>query len=124
MPGTACPHRRRNDLRVIASTPAAQLDPVHKADAWFFERDRCCRKGGLRSARFTNAHCRRPSAPLRKVIANPVQCGGQATPDWMLVLSRHISIMHLPSLGYGHHCDTRSHVVSERVEEVWLMPGT
>ncbi len=26
--------------------------------------------------------------------------------------------------GYELHCDTRSHVVSERVEEVWLMPGT
>jgi hypothetical protein len=24
----------------------------------------------------------------------------------------------------GGVCDTRSHVVSERVEEVWLMPGT
>jgi hypothetical protein len=28
------------------------------------------------------------------------------------------------SLGYEPYCDTRSHVVSERVEEVWLMPGT
>ena len=27
-------------------------------------------------------------------------------------------------LGYEHYCDTRSHVVSEHVEEVWLMPGT
>ena len=26
--------------------------------------------------------------------------------------------------GYDPDCDTRSHVVSERVEEVWLMPGT
>ena len=26
--------------------------------------------------------------------------------------------------GYEPCCDTRSHVVSERVEEVWLMPGT
>ncbi len=25
---------------------------------------------------------------------------------------------------YEKYCDTRSHVVSERVEEVWLMPGT
>jgi hypothetical protein len=26
--------------------------------------------------------------------------------------------------GYDPDCDTRSHVVSEHVEEVWLMPGT
>jgi hypothetical protein len=25
--------------------------------------------------------------------------------------------------GRGLHCDTMSHVVSELIEEVWLMPG-
>jgi len=90
-------------LSVIASMSAAQLDPVHEADARFFKCDRSCWKGGLRSARFTNAHCRRPSAPVRKMAADPVQSGGQAAPDWMSAFSRHVSIMHLLSLGNEHH---------------------
>jgi len=66
-----------SDLRLIARSSAAQLDPVHEPDARFFERDRGCWKAWLRSARFTNAYCRRPSAPLRKVIANPLQRGAR-----------------------------------------------
>jgi len=66
-----------SDLRLIARSSAAQLDPVHEPDARFFERDRGCWRAWLRSARFTNAYCRRPSAPLRKVIANPLQCGAR-----------------------------------------------
>ena len=92
--GTPC------DLGVIARMTVAQLDPAHGAR--LFKCDRSCWKSGLRAARFTNAYQRRPSAPPRKMTADPVQCGGQATPDWMLVLSRHILIMHLPSLGYEH----------------------
>jgi hypothetical protein len=57
---------------LIARASAAQFDPVDEPDVRFFERDRGCRKAGLRSAGFTNAYGRRPSAPLRKVIANPL----------------------------------------------------
>jgi hypothetical protein len=66
-----------SDLRLIARSSAAQLDPVHEPDARFFERDRGSWMAWLRSARFTNAYCRRPSAPLRKVIANPLQRGAR-----------------------------------------------
>jgi hypothetical protein len=72
-----------SDLRLIARAPAAQLDPVHEPDARFFERDRGCWKAGLRSAGFTNTYCWRPSAPLRKVIANPPQSGGRYAPGAM-----------------------------------------
>ena len=85
------------DLRLIVSASAVQLDPTHEADARFFESDRGCWKAGLRSAGLTNACGRRPSAPLRKVIESPVQCGGQAG---CRVFLRHISIMRLLSLGY------------------------
>jgi hypothetical protein len=30
----------------------------------------------------------------------------------------------VPGAGDAGYCDTRSHVVSELVEEVWLMPET
>ena len=79
--------------------PTAQLDPLHEADARFFKCDRSYWKGGPRSARFTNPHCRRPSAPLRKMTADPVQRGGHA-PERMSAFSRHVSIMHLLSLRY------------------------
>jgi hypothetical protein len=85
------------DLRQIVTASAVQLDPAHEADARFFESDRGCWKAGLRSAGLTNACGRRPSAPLRKVIESPVQCGGQAG---CRVFLRHISIMRLLSLGY------------------------
>jgi len=65
------------DLRLIVTASAVQLDPAHEADARFFEGDRGCWKAGLRSARLTNACGRRPSAPLRKVIANPLQRGAR-----------------------------------------------
>jgi hypothetical protein len=85
------------DLRMIVTASAVQLDPAHEADARFFESDRGCWKAGLRSAGLTNACGRRPSAPLRKVIESPVQCGSQAG---CRVFLRHISIMRLLSLGY------------------------
>jgi hypothetical protein len=85
------------DLRLIVTASAVQLDPAHEADARFFESDRGCWKAGLRSAGLTNACSRRPSAPLRKVIESPAQCGGQAG---CRVFLRHISIMRLLSLGY------------------------
>jgi hypothetical protein len=91
------------DLRLIVTASAVQLDPAHEADARFFESDRGCWKAGLRSAGLTNACGRRPSAPLRKVIESPVQCGGQAG---CRVFLRHISIMRLLSLGY-EQCDVR-----------------
>jgi hypothetical protein len=37
------------------------------------------------------------------MAADPVQSGGQAAPDWMSAFSRHVSIMHLLSLGYEHY---------------------
>jgi len=85
---------------LITRASATQLDPVHEPDARFFERDRGCWKAGLGSAWFTNAYCRRPSAPLRKVIASPLQRGGRDAPDSLEIFSRHILIMHLLSLGY------------------------
>jgi hypothetical protein len=72
-----------SDLRLIARASAAQLDPVHEPDRRFFERDRGCWKAGLRSAGFTNAYCWRPSAPLRKVIANPLKRGARDAPRSM-----------------------------------------
>jgi hypothetical protein len=89
-----------SDLGVITRMPVAQLHPVNAADSRFFKRHRSCWKRGLWSARFTNAYCRRPSAPPRKMTKDPVQCGGQAVPVPMSVFSRHISIMRLLSLGY------------------------
>jgi hypothetical protein len=86
--------------------PAAQLDPAHGAR--FFKCDRTCWKSGLRSARFTNAHRRRPSAPPQKIPADPVHCGGQTVPVRMSAFLRHISIMHLLSLGYELY-DVRLH---------------
>jgi hypothetical protein len=89
-----------SDLGVIARMPVAQLDPMNEADARLFKRDRGCWKSGLRSARFTNAYCRRPSAPPRKMTEDPVQRGGQSVPVPMSALSRHVSIMRLLPLGY------------------------
>ena len=89
-----------SDLGVITRMPVAQLHPVNKADSRFFKRHRSCWKRGLWSARFTNAYCRRPSAPPRKMTKDPVQCGGKAVPVPMSVFSRHVSIMRLLSLGY------------------------
>jgi hypothetical protein len=40
------------------------------------------------------------------MAADPVQRGGQAVPGRILVLSRHIAILRLLSLGYEHY-DTR-----------------
>ena len=89
-----------SDLGVITRMPVAQLHPVNEADSRFFKRHRSCWKRGLWSARFTNAYCRRPSAPPRKMTKDPVQCGGKAVPVPMSVFSRHVSIMRLLSLGY------------------------
>jgi hypothetical protein len=94
---------RSASLGVLARMPVAQLDPVHETGARLFKRDRSCRKSGLRSARFTNAHCRRPSAPPRKMAADPVQHSDQPVPVRMSAFLRHISIMHLLSLGYEHY---------------------
>jgi hypothetical protein len=87
-------------LGVLARMPVAQLDPVHETGARLFKRDRSCWKSGLRSARFTNADCRRPSVPPRKMAADPVQHSDQPVPVRMSAFLRHISIMHLLSLGY------------------------
>ena len=95
-----CLHLLPSDLGVLARMPVAQLDPVHETGARLFKRDRSCWKSGLRSARFTNSHCRRPSAPPRKMAADPMHCGGQTAPVRMSAFLRHISIMHLLSLGY------------------------
>jgi hypothetical protein len=81
----------------------AQLDPAHGAR--LFKCDRSCWESGLRSARFTNAHQRRPSAPPQKMTADPTYCGGQTVPVRMSAFLRHISIMHLLSLGYEHYDD-------------------
>ena len=93
---------RSASLDVLARTPVAQLDPVHETGARLLKRDRSCWKSGLRSARFTNAHCRRPSAPPRKMATDPVQHSDQPVPVRMSAFLRHISIMHLLSLGYEH----------------------
>jgi hypothetical protein len=93
--GTPC------DLGVIARMPVAQLDPAHGAR--LFKCDRSCWKSGLRAARLTNAYQRRPSAPPRKMTADPVQCGGQTVPVHMSAFSRHVSIMRLLPLGYEHY---------------------
>ena len=97
---------RSASLGVLARMPVAQLDPVHETGARLFKRDCSCWKSGLRSARFTNAHCRRPSAPPRKMAADPVQHSDQSVPVRMSAFLRHISIMHLLSLGYEPY-DTR-----------------
>lgn len=94
---------RSASLGVLARMPVAQLDPVHETGARLFKRDRSCWKSGLRSARFTNADCRRPSAPPRKMAADPVQHSDQPVTVPMSAFLRHISIMHLLSLGYEHH---------------------
>jgi hypothetical protein len=91
---------RSASLDVLARMPVAQLDPVHETGARLLKRDRSCWKSGLRSARFTNAHCRRPSAPPRKMATDPVQHSDQPVPLRMSAFLRHISIMHLLSLGY------------------------
>jgi len=91
---------RSASLGVLARMPVAQLDPVHETGARLFKRDRSCWKSGPRSARFTNAHCRRPSAPPRKMAADPVQHSDQPVPVRMSAFLRHISIMHLLSLVY------------------------
>ena len=93
--GTPC------DLGVIARMPVAQLDPSHGAR--LFKCDRSCWKSGLRAARLTNAYQRRPSAPPRKMTADPVQCGGQTVLVHMSAFSRHVSIMRLLPLGYEHY---------------------
>ena len=95
-----------SNLGVIARMPLAQLDPVNEADARFFERDRSCWKGGLRSARFTDADCRRPPAPPRKMTKDPVQCVGQSVPVPTSTFSRHVSIMRLLPPSY-ESSDTR-----------------
>jgi hypothetical protein len=95
-----CLHLLPSDLSVLARMPVVQLDPVHETGARLFKRDRSCWKSGLRSARFTNAHSGRPSAPPRKMAADPVQRSGQTVPVRMSAFLRHISIMHLLSLGY------------------------
>jgi hypothetical protein len=80
----------------LACMPVAQLDPAHGAR--LFKCDRSCWKSGLRSARFTNAHHRRPSGPPpQKMAADPVRCVSQAMPVRTAALLRHISIMHLLS---------------------------
>jgi len=91
---------RSASLGVLARMPVAQLDPVHETGARLFKRDRSCWKSGLRSARFTNADCRRPSAPPWKMAADPVQHSDQPVPVRMSAFLRHISIMYLLSLGY------------------------
>jgi hypothetical protein len=97
-PGVAPTGRHMaSDLGVIARTPVAQLDPVNEADSRFFKRDRGRWKCGLRSARFSNAYCRRPPAPPRKMTEDPVQRGGQTVPVPMSAFSRHVSIMRLMS---------------------------
>jgi hypothetical protein len=89
------------DLGVTARMSVAQLDPAHGAR--LFKCDRSCWKSGLRAARFTNAYQRWPSAPPRKMTADPVQCGGQTVPVHMSAFSRHVSIMRLLPLGYEHY---------------------
>jgi hypothetical protein len=89
------------DLGVIARVPVAQLDPAHGAR--LFKCDRSCWKSGLRAARLTNAYQRRPSAPPRKMTADPVHCGGQTVPVHISAFSRHVSIMRLLPLGYEHY---------------------
>jgi hypothetical protein len=80
----------------LACMPVAQLDPAHGAR--LFKCDRSCWKSGLRSARFTNAHHRRPSGPPpQKMAADPMRCVSQAMPVRTAALLRHISIMHLLS---------------------------
>jgi hypothetical protein len=98
-----CLHLLPSDLGVLARMPVVQLDPVHETGARLFKRDRSCWKSGLRSARFTNVHSGRPSAPPRKMAADPVQRSGQTVPVRMSAFLRHISIMHLLSLGYEHY---------------------
>ena len=93
-----CLHLLPGDLGVLARMPVAQLDPAHGVR--LFKGDRSCWKSRLRPARFTNAHCRWPSVPPRKTAANPVHGDGQTAPVRMSAFLRHISIMHLLSLGY------------------------
>ena len=90
-------------LGVLARMPITQLDPVHETGARLLKRDRSCWKSGLRSARFTNADCRRPSAPPRKMAADPVHHSDQPVPVRMSAFLRHISIMRLLSLDYEPH---------------------
>lgn len=87
-------------LRLSVTTSGTQLDPVQEADTRFFERDRGCRKAGLRSAGFTNASGRRSSPPLRQMVESPAQGGGRAVPDGISAPLRHILIMRLLSQGY------------------------
>ena len=105
---------RSASLGVLARMAVSQLDPVHETGARLFKRDRSCWKSGLRSARFTNAHCGRPSAPPREMAADPVKHSGQTVPVRMSAFLRHISIMHLLSLGHekreaGFWCLAWSH---------------
>ena len=80
----------------LAYMPVAQLDPAHGAR--LFKCDRSCWKSGLRSARFTNAHHRRPSGPPpQKMAADPMRCASQAMPVRTSASLRHISIMHILS---------------------------
>jgi hypothetical protein len=82
----------------LACMPVAQFDPAHGAR--LFKCERSCWKSGLRSARFTNAHHRRPSGPPpQKMAADPMRCVSQAMPVRTAALLRHISIMHLLSIG-------------------------
>src|SRR5579871_6796710 len=81
------------DLGVITQMRVAQLDPAKEADSRFLQCDRGCWKRRLWSARFSDAYCRRPSAPPRKMTEDPVQCRGQTMPARMSAFSRHVSIM-------------------------------
>ena len=61
--------------------------------------------------------CLTPVPDKQKALSRP----GKGLELWKLVAGEDLN---LRPLGYEQYCDTRSHVVSERVEEVWLMPGT
>ena len=63
---------------------------------------------------------RHPTLVTFPVTQRPSPCRGKGLDLRKLVAGR--DLIPRP-LGYEPYCDTRSHVVSERVEEVWLMPG-
>ena len=43
---------------------------------------------------------------------------------WLVLMTRSRIDSPTTALGNSGYCDTRSHVMSELVEEVWLMPET